>query len=119
MSDFVLTFDKKPVEIKFTFGMRFKLISAGLFISDGLITEGASIERFCKCWSILLNASFDANDTEAFLARFNQLEAVNSAYIQALVDGGVLDMKDTQPQDSATDDSKKKETIAQPIISNA
>lgn len=114
MSDFVLTFDDKPVEIKFTFGMRFKLISAGLLISDGLITEGASIERFCKCWSILLNASFDSNDTEAFLDRFNQLEAVNSAYIQALVDSGVLDLKDTQ----SSDESKKKAMTTEPIISN-
>ena len=114
MSDFVLTFDDKPVEIKFTFGMRFKLISAGLLISDGLITEGASIERFCKCWSILLNASFDLNDTEAFLGRFNQLEAVNSTYIQALVDSGVLDLKDTQ----SSDESKKKAMTTEPIISN-
>lgn len=115
MSDFVLTFDNKPVEIKFTFGMRFKLISAGLFISDGLITEGASIERFCKCWSILLNTSFDSNDTEAFLGRFNQLEAINSAYIQALVDNGVLDLKSPQQPE----ESKKKVMTTQPIISNA
>lgn len=103
-----LTFKNIPVDIKLTFALRYKLISAGVNYSDGLITSSTPIEDFCKCWSILLNQDYDPKDTEKFLSSFNMLELVNPYYISVLSRDGVIANNETT-SDTSEDPKEKKE----------
>ena len=105
MSDFVLQYNGKPVDVKITFEKRFKLISTGLTFAEGLITENSSVENFCKVWSFLLNEPFNG-DTEAFLKGFNSLEAVNPYYISILYRDGVI--ADSEKEADKEAEAKKK-----------
>lgn len=107
----ILTYNGKPIDIKLTFALRFKLISMGLNVASPFITDGASIVDFCKAWSLLLNEPFDATsenmeaETERFLKGFSMLEAVNPYYLLVL-------HRDNQTDSEAEEiDDKKKATL--------
>ena len=97
MSGKAFTYNNKPIDIKLTFNLRFKLISIGLSIASGLITDGASIVDFCRFWSLVLNEPFNDTaenieaETERFLKGFSMLESVNPYLITILKRDGFYD----------------------------
>ena len=54
-----LKFKGKPVNIRITNALDFKLRSEGLFKTHLLITNGASIVKFCRAWAIVLGEKFE------------------------------------------------------------
>ena len=98
-----LSYNNKPIDIKLTFNARFKLISLGLSIASGLITDGSSIVDFCRFWSLLLKEPFNdtakdiETETEKFLKGFNMLEAVNPYLIMVLKRDGFYN-EEEQPK---------------------
>ena len=113
MSGKVLTYNNKPIDIKLTYNIRFKLVSMGLTIASALITEGASIVDFCKAWSLFLSEPFDTNsksieeETERFLAGFSVLEAVNPYYLLVLKRDGLYSVEEDENKDKKKTVKKK------------
>ena len=109
----ILTYNQKPIDIKLTFAMRFKLISMGLNVASPFIIDGASIVDFCKAWSLLLNEPFNAEaenmeaETERFLKGFSMLEAVNPYYLLVLH----RDNQTSEKAETEEVDAKKKATL--------
>jgi hypothetical protein len=112
MSDKLL-YNNKPIDIKLSFTIRYKLISIGLNIASALITENTSLLDFCKTWSILLDEPFNDKvenmdeEIERFLKGFSMLEAVNPYYLYVLKRDGLFE----DEEKNLSDKKKSKKTL--------
>lgn len=84
-----LTFDGKPLSVKFDNYVAFLMTANGLTYADFLIGEKSDVNKFCTAWASVLGIEFDGN-ARAFLARFNSLLGLNDAVISALYAAGIL-----------------------------
>lgn len=105
INDFSLQYNKKPIDVKLTNLLRFKLISMGLSFTDAFITENSDVNKFCKCWSVFLNEPYNPEKQEEFLSGFSTLELLNTYYISILYRDGILDKDSTESEEEKT---KKK-----------
>lgn len=93
-----ITFDGKPVTLKFDNFALFNFAAKGAEMSDLLVGENADADKFCRAWACALGVEY-GGDARAFMSRFNSLVGLNALAIAALANAGII-----KPP---TDDAKK------------
>lgn len=88
-----LTFDGKPVELKFDNFALFNFASKGAEMADLLIGKDADADKFCLAWAAALGVEYGGN-SRAFMSRFNSLAGINEAVIGAFSRDGIIKQQD-------------------------
>lgn len=102
-----ITFDGKPLEIRFDNYTLFRLVKSGLGASDMFLREYADEDKYCRAWAAALGAKYDG-DARAFVNRFGgdgALFRLNAMVVDALERDGVIKGE----SESAKDDGGQPE----------
>lgn len=97
-----LTFDGKPVDLKFDNFALFNFVSKGVGLTDLLISKDAEADNFCRAWAAALEVEYDGN-ARAFMKRFNPLTKINDTVINALETSGMIN-----PEESSSKKNKRR-----------
>ena len=91
-----ITFDGKPLTLKFDNYALFNFAAKGAEMSDLLVKEDADADKFCRAWACALGVEY-GGDARAFMSRFNTLAGLNDAAIDALEMSGIVKPEEGSP----------------------
>jgi|GEM_PF-6406367 len=96
MADNKITFDGKPLALKFDNFALFNFAAKGAEMSDLLVGKEADADKFCRSWACVLGVEYDG-DARAFMSRFNSLVGLNNKVIGALEMSGMVNPEEGSP----------------------